>query len=244
MSTLMGSLLPAHVVARESFGPWAGDWRQALFPAEARIVEAAGDTRRREFTGVRMCARQAMRALQVPPVPMLPGPRGEPGWPPGIVGAMTHCRGYRAAALSRVGAGVAAVGIDAETRVRLSADVLDMVAGTRERSRLAALTRRWPQVSWSCLLFSVKESVFKAWYPLARCELGFLEAEVRLWPDPGGTHAGGFTADLTRPGPFSSVAGRWLLARGVALTALTVPTREVLEDRQSVRPTGLVVKEG
>ncbi|WP_329120918.1 4'-phosphopantetheinyl transferase family protein [Streptomyces sp. NBC_01465] len=226
---LMARLLPPQVVTVESFGPWQGDWRHVLHPAEARVVAAAGEKRRQDFASVRECARRAMRTLGVPPAPLLPGPRGEPGWPPGTVGAMTHCTGYRAAALARAGAGIAAVGIDAEPHARLSADVLEMVAGRREQDRLTALDGLWPQVSWGCLLFSVKEAVFKAWYPLALSELGFLEAEVDLWPDPGDCRTGGFTVEVTRPGPFASLAGRWRLAQGLVATATAVAASAVTE---------------
>ncbi|MFI6662096.1 4'-phosphopantetheinyl transferase [Streptomyces sp. NPDC050523] len=217
----MASLLPPQVVARESFGEWEDDWRRALFPVEARVVDRAMDKRRREFAGVRVQARRALRVLGVPPVPLVPGPRGEPAWPPGIVGAMTHCTGYRAAAVARAEGGVAAVGIDAEPHARLSPEVLEMVAGARERDRLRLLAGSRPEVSWGCLLFSAKETVFKAWYPLARSELGFLEAEVDLWPDGDG-RAGGFTAAVARDGPFAAVSGRWRIARGVVATALAV----------------------
>ncbi|MFF1745005.1 MULTISPECIES: 4'-phosphopantetheinyl transferase family protein [Streptomyces] len=216
----MASLLPPQVVAMESFGEWEGDWRRALFPVEARVVDKAMDKRRREFAGVRVLARRSLRVLGVSPVPLVPGARGEPGWPPGVVGAMTHCTGYRAAAAARAEAGVAAVGIDAEPHARLSAEALEMVAGPSEHDHLKLLSERWPEVSWGCLLFSAKEAVFKAWYPLARCELGFLEAEVELWADHD--RAGGFNAAVSRPGPFTAVSGRWRIARGVVATAVTV----------------------
>ncbi|WP_328537728.1 4'-phosphopantetheinyl transferase family protein [Streptomyces sp. NBC_00344] len=218
---LMASLLPPQVVVRESFGRWEGDWRSALFPAEVQIMETAGDKRRREFAGVRVCARSALLSLDMPPVPLLPGPRGEPGWPAGIVGAMTHCTDYRAAAVARRAEGVASVGIDAEPCAQLPEVAMAMVATAREADHLETLACRWPQVPWGRLLFSAKESVFKAWYPLARCPLDFLETEVELWMDSG-VHAGTFTAAVLRPGPFATVTGRWRITREVILTATTV----------------------
>jgi enterobactin synthetase component D / holo-[acyl-carrier protein] synthase len=47
------------------------------------------------------------------PAPILPGPAGEPGWPPGVTGSITHCPGYRACAVART-EDLAAIGIDAE----------------------------------------------------------------------------------------------------------------------------------
>jgi 4'-phosphopantetheinyl transferase EntD len=65
----------------------------------------------------------------------------------------------------------------------------------------------------------VKEAVFKAWYPLAHTELGFLEAEVAFQVDGDGFF-GGVTAEVRRPGPFAAVSGRWRVADGVIATAV------------------------
>ena len=62
-----------------------------LYPGEAELVARAVDKRRREFCTVRHCARQALRQLGLPPAPVLRGERGEPRWPAGVVGSMTHC---------------------------------------------------------------------------------------------------------------------------------------------------------
>ncbi|MFF9274415.1 4'-phosphopantetheinyl transferase family protein [Streptomyces griseosporeus] len=231
-TALMASLLPARAVAAEAFGDGHDeDWFGQLLPAEARLMTGAGEKRRRDFAGVRVCARRALRTLGHAPVPLLPGPRGEPRWPDGVVGSLTHCAGYRAAAVARPGPGLAGVGIDAEPHAPLDADVLEMVASPAERAHLALLARTRPGVHWGRLLFSVKEAVFKAWYPAARCELGFLEAEVRFTPGgpPSakgtyGTHGmhGTVTATLTRAGPFTAVSGRWRVAGGVIATAVVI----------------------
>lgn len=218
---LMASLLTPQVSAVETFGSSGADWRAGLFPVEVRVVEQAADKRRQEFSGVRVCARRALDALGVGPVPLLPGARGEPGWPAGVVGSMTHCAGYRAAAVARGADGVVAVGIDAEPHAPLPAGVLELVAGQGEQEHLAELGRRWPEICWGRVLFSAKEAVFKAWYPLARSELDFLEAEVALLVDGDGC-GGGFTAAVTRPGPFAAAAGRWRTACGVIAAAVVV----------------------
>jgi 4'-phosphopantetheinyl transferase EntD len=115
------------------------------------------------------------------------------------------------------------IGIDAEPNQPVPAGVLEMVASPAEQSELADLTAQIPQVCWDRLLFSAKESVFKAWFPLARRFLGFDEATVTFNP------AGTFTARLLVPGPVVDGAridrftGRWRADDGVALTAITVP---------------------
>ena len=53
--------------------------------------------RRNEFITVRHCAGLALGELGFPPVPILKGDKGEPCWPDGAVGSLTHCAGYRGA---------------------------------------------------------------------------------------------------------------------------------------------------
>ena len=88
---------------------------------------------------------------------------------------MTHCAGYRAAARRPRPATWPRVGIDAEPHGPLPDGVLDAIALARGAAALARLAAR-PDVRWDRLLFSAKESVYKAWFPLTRRWLGF-EAE-------------------------------------------------------------------
>ncbi|MBB4980344.1 MULTISPECIES: 4'-phosphopantetheinyl transferase family protein [Streptomyces] len=200
-----------------------------LFPEEAAAVARSVVGRQREFATVRLCARLALRRLGLPETPLTPGPRGEPRWPDGVAGSMTHCAGYRAAALART-SDVLSLGIDAEPAAPLPEGVLAGVSLPGERRHLDALTARTPGVPWDRLLFSAKESVFKTWYPLTRRELGFEEAAVDFEPapDPHGHDTGTFTARLLVPGPVTGrvrrnhFTGRWLVREGVVLTAIVL----------------------
>ncbi|HEY9437841.1 MAG TPA: phosphopantetheinyl transferase, partial [Streptomyces sp.] len=102
-----------------------------LYPEEAALVARSVDRRRHEFAAVRACARQAMAALGLPPAPVLRGHRGVPLWPAGTVGSMTHCDGYRAAALAYA-TDLQTIGIDAEPHNALPDGVLDAIALPRE----------------------------------------------------------------------------------------------------------------
>src|SRR5689334_20163604 len=96
---MLAGLLPSAVISAEVFGDGCDDG--ALLPEEAALIAGASEKRRREFTGVRVCARLALARGGLDPAPILPGPAGAPGWPQGVVGSMTHCDGYRAAAIGR-----------------------------------------------------------------------------------------------------------------------------------------------
>ena len=187
-----------------------------LFPEEQALVATAAPKRRGEFTTVRHCARTALASLDVPPRPILRGERGAPIWPAGIVGSLTHCAGYRAAAVARA-SDVTGIGIDAETHGPLPPGVLDLVSLPGEREHLAGLATAIPDTFWERLLFSAKESVYKVWFPRTGEWLGFEEAEVTFHPEKGA-----FTARLLRDGPFPSLDGRFLVVDGLVLTAITL----------------------
>jgi len=212
-------ILPAAVAVGET---WA-ELDEPLFPQEEAAIARSVPKRRSEFRSARGCARTALARLGLDRPPMVPGPAGAPSWPPGVVGSMTHCAGYRAAAAARAD-DVAGVGIDAEPNAPLPSGVLDTVSSPGEREHLVALAATRPDVCWDRLLFSAKESVYKTWFPLTGLWLGFEEAELRFDPD-----AGTLAADLLRPGlhragrPVGSLHGRWLVDRGLVVNAVVLP---------------------
>ncbi|WP_030900522.1 4'-phosphopantetheinyl transferase family protein [Streptomyces sp. NRRL F-5126] len=229
---MIAELLPRSVTAYDTFADASGD---VLFPEEEAVVARAVDKRRREFATVRELARTAMAELGVAPVPLLPDRRGAPRWPEGIVGSMTHCDGYRAVAVARARE-VCAIGVDAEPNAPLPDGVLDVVTVPAERAVLAELAATHPKVAWDRLVFSAKESVFKAWYPRTRHELDFTEAEVV--PVPEGEAAGTFTFTLA-PGPdapdprwLTVARGRWTVGDGVVITALSLPAANLPGQRR------------
>jgi 4'-phosphopantetheinyl transferase EntD len=188
-----------------------------LLAGEEELIARAVPKRRGEFSTVRHCARLALAALGEPAVPILPGVRGAPIWPAGVVGSMTHCAGYRGAAVARPSV-AAGIGIDAEVHGPLPEGVLDLVSSESEREHLRQLAAGWPGVWWERLLFSAKESVYKVWSPPTGRWLGFDEAEVRF-----DAEGGSFTARILVPGPFSTLDGRFLVEDGLVLTAITLP---------------------
>ncbi|MFN8082204.1 MAG: 4'-phosphopantetheinyl transferase superfamily protein [Kineosporiaceae bacterium] len=215
---MIEALLPSPVASADT----VGELDEPLFAVEEAAVARVAPIRHREFRSVRGCARLALARLGFPRPPMVPGERGAPTWPPGIVGSMTHCPGYRAAAVAR-DTELAGLGIDAEEDAPLPEGVLELVTLPGERERLASLARHHPDLPWGRLVFSAKESVYKAWFPLARCWLAFEDVDVTF------DERGAFRADVVggelAPGarPFASVHGRWLVAGGLVVTAVTVP---------------------
>lgn len=211
---MISELMPSEVASVEC---WGDDSSASLFPEEASQMIHAVESRTKEFATARTCARRALQKLGLPAIPILKGRNGEPVWPAGVVGSITHCQGYRAAAVARQSE-VLAIGIDAEIHEPLPADVLDLVAVERERAWLATTT---PKPHWDRLLFSAKECAYKAWYAITGCWLGFNDVEIDFAP-----HKKTFEVHLlgSRPmvagKPLSAFSGRYLFQAGLVLTAI------------------------
>lgn len=213
-------LTPPGAVGAEVFDH-GGEHR--LFPEEAARVARAVAVRRAAFGAGRSCARVALAGLGRPPAPIGAGPRGEPLWPDGVVGSLTHCTGYAAAVVAEAGP-YRSLGVDAEPDLALPDGVLETVGRPEERVMVSELAARRPGTAWDRLLFCAKEAVYKAWYPLTGRWLGFEEATVVL--DPG---ARIFAATLHVPGPVvdgrdvGGFTGRWLAGSGLLVTLVAVP---------------------
>jgi 4'-phosphopantetheinyl transferase EntD len=219
---VIGKILPPEIAVAEAFGDLPD---VVLFPAEEAVIANAVAKRRGEFATARACARTALAKLGLPPAPIVPGLRGAPQWPSGVVGSITHCAGYRASAVAR-DCDIVTIGLDAEPHDKLPDGVLKAVASDGEQAMVAALAAAVPGFYWDRMLFSAKESVYKAWFPLTQRWLGFEEASIDF--DPVNST---FTARLLVDGPVVNGAaltgfdGRWLVSDGLIVTAIVVRRR-------------------
>src|SRR4029453_3705338 len=220
--TMLRMILPADVEIEECFGETSGG---LLFPEEEKIIPHAVEARRREYAVVRSCARTCLKRLGYPRVPILPGAGGEPMGPAGVQGSMTHCAGYAAAAVGLL-LRISAIGIDAEPDAPLSDGVGDLVATPPERGPPAGTQPEPDSPNWDRLLFSAKEAVYKAWFPLVGEWLDHQEAEIH----PHRQNRT-FTALLSRDDlivngrQIHHPHGRWTQERGILVTAVVVASK-------------------
>jgi enterobactin synthetase component D len=162
-----------------------GAWELAL---PDRLTTAAAK-RRAEFLGGRLTARRALAELTGSPATPAQDPERLPRWPAGTVGSITHSRGLAAAVVAGQEA-CRGIGLDAEVEM------------TAERARrlapqiLVASERAWfddlpgeRQGEFLTVAFSLKESLFKALYPLVRRRFYFPHAQVTAWNADEGTVA-------------------------------------------------------
>jgi 4'-phosphopantetheinyl transferase EntD len=211
---MLEQLLPPPIAAVERFDD---EQPVDLFPEEEALLGNAVPKRRAEFGTARWCAREAMTRLGVTPAPVLPGPKREPRWPEGVVGSLTHCLGYRAAALALT-TDFQTIGIDAEPHAPAPDGVLEAISVPAELDRMPRLRADDPKICWDRLLFSAKETTYKAWFPVTKRWLGFEDADITL--DPDGT----FHSRILLPDtPIAGFDGRWLVQGDVLVTTIAVP---------------------
>lgn len=119
---------------------------------------------RLHFRAGRECVARAMARLGLPDVDVPHGPQGQPIWPAGVTGSITHKRDFVFAAVARTH-DVLSIGIDAEDLIeqeraaRISSVVMLPQESFVGGSAVAAADR-------IVLLFSIKEALFKCLYPL------------------------------------------------------------------------------
>ncbi len=215
---MIEAILPAPVIAvdtrRDSIDT-------VLFRAEDDSLGRVAEQRRREFATSRACAHLALTQLGLAPSAVPIGQHCEPRWPSGVVGSITHCSGYRGCAVAHL-ANTMTIGIDAEPHAALPMGVLNYIVESQERSWLSEHMRYMPEVHWDRLVFSAKESVYKAWFPLTGRSLGFKKVVLTL---DSSTET--FVARLLIHGPLfgdrrlTGFSGRWFIGGGLVLTAIT-----------------------
>jgi 4'-phosphopantetheinyl transferase EntD len=211
---LMASIVPTDARCYEQIGVLGG----SLLPVEAELLGPRTVSKRREeFTAGRTCAREALALLGISRRPILQGKQNEPLWPEGVVGSITHCKGYCAAAVASLN-WCGGIGIDAEPNESLPPGVLELIARQREQDWI--LNAKEEDICWDRLLFSIKESLYKVWYPLERRWLDFDEAEVTIDAGTRTFKAALLCATSICP---PMVEGRFYASGSLLLTCASVP---------------------
>lgn len=148
-------------------------------------LEGAVSKRKAEYLTGRLCAREALRLMTGQPAVPAIGDDRAPVWPGHTVGSITHGAGW-AAALVALKRDYAGLGIDVEHRLsdpraaRLTKEVL--TPGEQRRNADILATEPGQLLT---LTFSLKESLFKALYPIVQRRFYFQDAELVAWTGSG-----------------------------------------------------------
>lgn len=198
-----------------------------LHPLETDVLGPQVAERRRAFFALgRAAARDALGEIGLTAIGVGRGRGGEPLWPDGIVGAITHARDLAIAVVGRR-TDYAGLGIDLEELAR------------GPSARAARLVCRPSEAEWVSdgagterltMLFSAKEAVFKTLYPIEGVWFGFADAELTWRPEHGAFEArvlksvgAGYPAGFKMEVRCSLIGGL-VLSTGFAATAQQATT--------------------
>ncbi|MCK6873060.1 enterobactin synthase subunit EntD [Enterobacter roggenkampii] len=160
-------ILAGHTVHHVTFAPTTFTDADLLWLPHHAELANAGRKRKAEHLAGRIAAAHALPDHTVPGI----GPSGEPLWPEGVSGSITHS-GTQAMAVA-VRYPDALVGIDCEAILpdREAREIQDGIINAQEAM---CLTRSGSPFALALTLaFSAKESLFKALFPTARRYMGF-----------------------------------------------------------------------
>ena len=183
--------------------------------------------RKIQFFAGRLCALRAMERL-APASPVVSVPQdadGVPVWPAGLVGSISHADGFATAAVASSSL-ARGIGVDIEPVMsrEIAAEIAQIVAGEAETWRVAEAAGLDAAEALT-LVFSMKESLFKALFPASRRHFDYLDCEVvRL--DPGKRRfVLRFSPAFAAVFGAAEFAGRYELADGAARTGVLVARR-------------------
>ena len=154
---------------------------QKLHPAEENYFSQLSSVSRKEhYRSGRICAGEVLSKLGTLGQPVLRDPQTrEPLWPEGISGAITHSGKWAAAAAGKT-SDVSGIGIDLE-------DLERQVDSRISRHVCIPEEQKWLQECGEDFLdknlkiiFSAKESIFKAFFPYTRTYLHFHDARILM----------------------------------------------------------------
>lgn len=176
-STVLRQLFSEEVIGIETE---IAEGPHPLHPAEANYVSRAVPKRVAQFAAGRACARAALAQFEIRDFPLRVGCHGEPIWPPGFTGSITHTNSYCAAVAAKT-TSVRALGIDAEIRGALSRELWPQVITAAERRWLASLPEHVTS-DMSTVIFAAKEAFYKCQHQLSCRWVEFLEVDVTCSP--------------------------------------------------------------
>ncbi len=160
----------------------AADQRShSIHPEEGQVLSPRACAKKRtEFALGRAAVRHALRELGEGSFPVLRGGQGQPLWPEGIMGSITHCWPW-AVALVVKSEKPFAIGIDLENLEK--ARMVDISGLICTGSELVWAHGGFDFQERLAMIFSAKETVYKAFYRFCRRYIDFKEIELSWFPD-------------------------------------------------------------
>lgn len=193
--------------------------QEPLAADERSDIENAVLKRQREFIAGRTSARMALMQMGYTNQPVPRSASRAPLWPEGVVGSISHNSHY-CVAVTSLSSLYTGIGIDIESPVGLSPDLVNLVCTPSEREFLSH--RSGPvRGKLAKLFFSAKESVYKCIFPIFSEQLEFTDVEIALNID-----ARTFQAKVTTGthGTVENINGHFASSAHLLLTLAVLPS--------------------
>lgn len=173
----------AHVIALEV----SEVFRDELVEQGIKLNVADGAVLKRqcEYLAGRFCANEGLKqleyklAIDIANKEVGTGKNREPLWPQGVLGAISHSSRFAMAMVTQDKGGYLGIGIDIEEEMAedLARDVSGQIMSEEEK-RLNKEPDSFDNKNFVTLVFSAKESIFKALYPSVGEFFGFEACEL------------------------------------------------------------------
>ena len=142
-------------------------------------LSKAVNKRQADYLAGRALVNRAFAALELPPQTVNSGPDRAPIWPEGVTGSISHTSTSCACILSRNTD--LRIGIDIETDLSARGDKAVRKIALRDDER-RLIDAQANTLHLPALIFSAKETLFKALYPIVQDFFGFDCAQIKTLP--------------------------------------------------------------
>jgi phosphopantetheine--protein transferase-like protein len=153
----------------------------ALTSNEKKLTTGFAQKRHDHFNTGRYCAKMALSEIEVGNYEILKGEEGEPIWPEGFVGSISHTNGFYVAVVA-LRKRIKAIGLDIERIGKITNEMWNTIFTPHEQAFLKSKDVS-EYAYYSTLFFSLKESFYKAQYPITKEKLWFTDLEVVIEND-------------------------------------------------------------
>jgi len=204
--------------------PWM--WSTPVYPEEEQLLtRSASEKRRREFRAGRHCAHIVLGQLGHMQGRLLRGKQGEPLWPAGLCGSVSHS-GERCVVIGAHKNRFRALAVDIERERPIHDKTWLRISCVGERPVFDS-GLPFGLHSSRVILFSIKEAVHKIYYPLNEHTLGFQDVQVA--PD---AESGTFDAVIHNPSaaicPLEKVTGYFGVRDGYVYSMICLPAEPAI----------------
>lgn len=187
----------------------------ALLPPEKALVARAVGSRQREFSTGRVLARRLLEQRGVRDFPLLRDADRVPIWPCGIVGCISHT-GDLAVTVVASSAEYLGIGIDVERDEPVERGIERIVCRKPEQAWIAEASGS--ERGRRCkIVFSIKEAVYKAFFPSIRTFWSFQDVGVEI-----DLARNGFEARLPPSAGLERIEGRLARRSGWVLASVCI----------------------